>query len=68
MPARILKIRIRSFTNVTNEERNDVVRFMKDPTNLDLAITSKNFHCVVLSLFFRRDKKGRLHRKHKGKI
>jgi len=52
------KIRHPSFTNVTNEERNNIVRFIKDPSNPDLANTSNNFHCVVLSLFFRRDKSG----------
>lgn len=46
------------FTNVTNEERNNIVRFIKDPSNPDLADTSNNFHCVVLSLFFRMDKHG----------
>ena len=46
------------FTNVTNEERNNIVRFIKDPSNPDLADTSNNFHCVVLSLFFRKDKHG----------
>ncbi len=52
------KIRHPSFTNVTNEERNNVVRFIKDPSNPALANTSNNFHCVVLSLFFRRDQSG----------
>ena len=46
------------FTNVTNEERNNIVRFIKDPSNPDLADTSNNFHCVVLSLFYRKDKSG----------
>ena len=44
-------------TNVTNEERNNIVRFIKDPSNPDLANTSNNFHCVVLSLFYRKDKR-----------
>ena len=39
------------FKNVTNEERNNIVRFIKDPSDPDLANTSNNFHCVVLSLF-----------------
>jgi hypothetical protein len=34
------------FTNVTNEERNNIVRFIRDPSNHDLANTSNNFHCV----------------------
>jgi len=46
------------FTNVTNEERNNIVRFIKDPSNPDLADTSNNFHCMVLSLFYCRDKNG----------
>jgi len=46
------------FTNVTKEERNNIVRFIKDPSNHDLVDTSKNFHCVVISLFYRRDKSG----------
>ena len=45
------------FTTVTNEERKNIVRFIKDPSNPDLAGTSKNFHCVVLSLFYRTDKR-----------
>jgi hypothetical protein len=46
------------FTNVTNEEQNNIVRFIKDPSNQDLADTSKNFHCVVIYLFYRREKNG----------
>ena len=46
------------FTNGTNEEQNNIVQFIKDPSNPDLANTSNNFHCVVLSLFFGRDKSG----------
>jgi len=46
------------FTSVTNEERNNIVRFIKELSNPDLANTSNNFHCVVLSLFFRRDRCG----------
>ena len=45
------------FTNVTNEERNNIVRFIKDPSDPDLADSSNNFHCVVL-----------IHPKHEGKI
>jgi hypothetical protein len=46
------------FTNVTKEERNNIVGFIKDPSNDDLADTSKNFHCMVISLFYHRDKSG----------
>ena len=46
------------FTSVTYEERNNIVRFIKDPSNPNFANTSNNFHCVVLSLFFRRNKSG----------
>ena len=46
------------FTSVTNEERNNIVRFIKDPSNPDLVNTSNNFHCMVLSLFFHRDRCG----------
>jgi hypothetical protein len=46
------------FTNVTNEEKNNIVRFIKDPSNPDLANTSKNFHCMVISLFYHRGKNG----------
>ena len=46
------------FTNVTKEERNNIVGFIKDPSNDDLADTSKNFHCMVISLFYRKDKSG----------
>jgi hypothetical protein len=46
------------FTNVTNEEQNNIARFIKNPSNPDLANTSNKFHCVILSLFFRRDKSG----------
>ena len=42
------------FTSVTNDERNNIVRFIKDLSNPVLANTSNNFHCVVLSLFFHR--------------
>jgi hypothetical protein len=45
------------FTNVTNEERNHIVRFVKDPSSPDLADASNNFHCMVLSLFYRKDKR-----------
>ena len=46
------------FTNVTNEERNNIVQFIKELSNPDLVDTSNNFHCVVLSLFFHRDRCG----------
>jgi hypothetical protein len=46
------------FTNVTNEERNNIARFINDPSNPNLANTSKNFHCVVILLFYHRDKNG----------
>jgi len=32
------------FTSVTNEERNNIVRFIKDLSNPDLVNTSNNFH------------------------
>jgi hypothetical protein len=46
------------FTSVTNEERNNIVRYIKDPSNPDFVNTSNNFPCVVLSLFFHRNKSG----------
>jgi hypothetical protein len=46
------------FMNVTNEERINIVRFIEDLSNHDLADTSKIFHCMVISLFYRREKNG----------
>jgi hypothetical protein len=31
------------FTNVTNEEQNNIVRFIKDPSNPDLAKNQTTF-------------------------
>jgi len=44
------------FMDLTNEERNKIVRFIKDLSDSTLADKSKNLHCVVTSLFYHKDK------------
>jgi hypothetical protein len=43
------------FLDVTNEERNKIVQFIKDPSDPTLVDKSKNLHCVVISLFYRKE-------------
>jgi hypothetical protein len=40
------------FTDVTEYERNTIVKYRRDPENKDLPNRYNNFHCVVISLFF----------------
>jgi hypothetical protein len=47
---------LHEFTDVSNEERNKIVRFVKDPSDHNLAEKSKNLHCLVISLFYHKDK------------
>jgi hypothetical protein len=44
------------FTDVTNEEQNKIVKFIKDPEDSTLVDKSKNLHCVIISLFYCKDK------------
>jgi hypothetical protein len=44
------------FMDVSNEEQNKIVRFIRDPSDHNLVDTSKNLHCVVISLFYHKDK------------
>jgi hypothetical protein len=44
------------FTDVTNEECNKIVKFIKDPSDPNLVDESKNLHCMIISLFDRKDK------------
>ena len=44
------------FTDVSNEEQNKNIRFIRDPSHHNLADKSKNLHCVVISLFYHKDK------------
>jgi hypothetical protein len=44
------------FTDVTNEERNKIVKFIKDPDDSTLADKSKNLHCMIISLFYRKNR------------
>jgi len=44
------------FMDVTNEEWNKIVKFFKDPDESTLADKSKNLHCVIISLFYRKVK------------
>jgi hypothetical protein len=45
------------FMDVTIEEPNKIVNFFKDPDYYTLADKSKNLHCMVISLLYRKDKK-----------
>jgi hypothetical protein len=40
------------FMDVTKNERNQIIRYIKDPINKDLANQNNNLHCAVISLFF----------------
>jgi hypothetical protein len=42
--------------DVSNEEQNKIVRFIRDLSDHDLLDKSKNLHCVVISLSYRKDK------------
>jgi hypothetical protein len=35
------------FMDVTNEERNKIVKFIRDPLDSNLADKSKNLHCMI---------------------
>jgi hypothetical protein len=43
------------FMDVTNEERNKIGKFIRDPTDFSLVDMSKNLHCIIISLFYRED-------------
>ena len=40
------------FTDVSDEEQNKIIRFIRDPSDHNLANKSKNLHCVVISYFY----------------
>ena len=44
------------FTDVTNKERNKIVKFIRDPSDFSLADSSKNLYCIIISLFYHKDK------------
>jgi len=44
------------FTDVTNEEQNKIVKFIKDPEDSTLVDKSKNLHCMIISLFYRKNR------------
>jgi len=43
------------FMDVTNEEWNKIVWFIKDPSDPPLVDKSKNFNCVVISFYYCKD-------------
>jgi len=47
---------LHEFTDVSNEERNKIVRFIRYLSDHNLADKSKNLHCLVISLFYHKDK------------
>jgi len=44
------------FMDVSNEERNKIIRFIRDPSHHDLVDKSKNLHSMVIALFYHKNK------------
>jgi hypothetical protein len=44
------------FTDVTEAETNGIIKHIRDPHDKEQANTNNNFHCMVISLFYRKKK------------
>jgi hypothetical protein len=44
------------FKDVTNEEGNKIVKFIKNPDYPTLVDKSKKLHCMIISLFYHKDR------------
>jgi hypothetical protein len=44
------------FSDVTDIERDEIIKFIRDPRNKEQANSNKNFHCMVILLFYHKKK------------
>jgi hypothetical protein len=44
------------FSDVTEAETNGIIKLIRDPHDKEQANVNNNFHCAVLSLFYRKKK------------